>query len=51
MAFHIFRHVKAHQLDAKRLGQLAGNLGLADPGRAGEQVIANRLFRLAQTGA
>src|SRR3974390_3277622 len=48
---HVFRHVKAYQLDAKRHGQLLGNLGLADAGRPGKQVTANRLFRLAQAGA
>ena len=50
MAFHIFRHVEAHQLDAERLGKLAGHLGLADTGWAGEQVVADRLFRLAKAG-
>ena len=32
-------------------GKLLCHLGLADAGRAGEQVAADRLFRLAQTGA
>ena len=48
---HVFRHVEAQQLDAQRIGQLLGDLGLADAGRAGEQVVADRLFRLAQAGA
>ena len=51
MALHIFGHVKAHQLDAERLGKLAGRLGLADTSGAGEQIVADRLFRLAKAGA
>ena len=51
MPLHIFRHVEAGQLDAKRMGQLARNLRLADPGRAGEQIGADRLFRIAEAGA
>jgi hypothetical protein len=31
--------------------QLLGDFGLADAGRAGEQVGADRLFRFAQAGA
>ena len=49
--FHVFRHVEAHQFDAKSVGQLARDLGFADAGWTGKQVIANRLFRFAQTGA
>ena len=48
---HVFRHVEADQLDAERGGQLLGDLGLADAGRTGEQIAADRLFRLAQAGA
>ena len=51
MALHIFRHVEAQQLDAERGGELPGDLGLADAGRAREQVAADRLLRFAQTGA
>ena len=51
MAFHIFRHIKAQKLDPHGHGQLLGDLGLADTGRAGKQVTANRLLRIAQTGA
>ncbi len=48
---HVLRHVEADQLDAHDLGQLLGDLGLADTGRAGEQVAADRLDRVAQAGA
>ena len=51
VALHVFRHVEAQQLDAERRGELLGDLGLADAGRAGEQVAADRLLRLAQAGA
>ena len=51
VALHVFRHVEAHQLDAERRGELLGHLGLADAGRAREQVAADRLLRLAQAGA
>ena len=50
VALHVFRHVEAQQLDAERDGELLGDLGLADAGRAGEQVAADRLFRFAQAG-
>src|SRR5712691_5550682 len=48
---HVFRHIEADQLDAHAGGQLLRHLGLADAGRAGEQIAADRLFRLAQSGA
>ena len=51
MPLHVFRHVEADQLDAHGGGQLPRHLGLADAGRAGEQVVADRLLRLAQAGA
>ena len=51
VALHVFRHVEADQLDAERGGELLGHLGLADAGRPGEQVAADRLLRLAQAGA
>ena len=51
VALHIFRHVKADQLDAERRRELFGHFGLADAGRPREQVTADRLFRLAQPGA
>ena len=51
MPLHIFRHVEADQLDRQAAGELARHLGLADAGRAGEQVAADRLLRLAQAGA
>ena len=48
MPLHIFRHVEAQQLDAHDGGELAGHLGLADAGRAGEEVRADWLVRFAQ---
>ena len=45
---HVLRHVEAQQFDTQRGGKLLGNFGLADAGRAGEQVGADRLFRFAQ---
>ena len=50
MAFHVFRHIETRQFHAERIGELAGDLGLADTGRAGEQVRADRLVRFAQPG-
>ena len=49
--FHELRHVKAQKLDPKRFGELPGRLGLADPGRPGKEIGANRLFAVAQPGA
>ncbi len=51
MAFHVLGHVEAHQFDAQRVGELAGDLGLADAGGAGEQEGADRLLRVAEPGA
>src|SRR5712692_10202769 len=51
VALHVFRHVETDHLDPERGGELLGHLGLADAGRAGEQVAADRLFRLAQARA
>jgi hypothetical protein len=47
---HVFRHIETQQFDTQRIGQLFGDLGLADPGRTGEQIIADRLFGFAQAG-
>ncbi len=51
VALHIFRHVEAHELDAERRCELARHLGLADAGRAGEEIGADRLLAVAQTRA
>ncbi len=51
VALHIFGHVEALQRDAHDRGELARDLGLADAGRAGEQVVADRLVGIAQAGA
>src|SRR5215510_2944307 len=51
VALHVFRHVEADELDPETCCELARDLGLADAGRPGKQVAANRLFRLAQAGA
>ncbi len=48
MRLHVLGHVEADQLDAQLQRQLLGHFGLADAGRAGEQEIADRLFRVAQ---
>ena len=41
---HVLAHVEAGQVDAERAGKLARDLGLADAGRAAEQVVADRLL-------
>ena len=51
VALHIFGHVEPLQRDAHDRGELARDLGLADAGRAREQVIADRLVGIAQAGA
>ena len=51
MAFHIFGHVEALQRDAEHRSELPGDLRLADAGRAGEQIVADRLVGLAKPGA
>ena len=51
MLLHVLRHVEAQQLDTHQLGELLCDLGLADAGRPGEQVAADRLLRLAQARA
>ena len=51
MAFHIFGHVEADQFNAKRLRQLLGDFRLAHTRGAGEQIIPDRLFRIAQPSA
>ena len=42
---------KRRNCDAERLGELLGDLGLADAGRAGEQERADRLLGGAEAGA
>jgi hypothetical protein len=48
---HVLRHVEAEELDAQGLGELLGQLGLADAGRPGEQEVAGRLVGVAQASA
>ena len=48
---HIFRHIEPHQFNAQSVGQLLGNLSLANAGWAREEIVADRLFRLSQTSA
>ena len=48
MRFHVFGHIETHQLDAQLHRQLAGDLGLADAGRAGEQEAADRPALVAE---
>ncbi len=51
VALHVFGHVEADQLEPEAGGELARGLGLADAGRAREQVAADRLLRIAQARA
>src|SRR3546814_10108047 len=51
MPLHIFRHVETGQRNAEDAGELPRNLRLADAGGAGEQIVADRLVRLAKPGA
>src|SRR6188768_2153420 len=51
VALHVLAHVEANQLDAHGLGQLACGFGLADAGRTGEQIRADRLLLRPETGA
>ncbi len=51
VALHVLGHVEADQFDPHDPGELARDLGLADPGRAREQVAADRLLGIAQAGA
>ena len=37
MLFHVFAHVEALEMNGKRARELAGHLGLAHPGRPGEE--------------
>jgi hypothetical protein len=48
VALHVLAHVEAQELDAQGGGELLGHLGLAHARRAGEQVGADRLLRIAQ---
>src|SRR5262249_23591914 len=48
VALHVFRHVEANQLDTHRVGELAGDFGLADARRAGEEEAADRFLRVAK---
>ena len=47
MTLHVFRHIKANELDAERGGKLLCHFRLANAGRAGKQIAANRLFRMS----
>ncbi len=51
VALHVFRHVEAGQLEAEAGGELPRGFRLADAGRAGEQIAADRLLGIAQAGA
>ena len=51
VALLVLAHVEAHELDAQRLGELLGDLGLADAGRAGEQVASRSAFPAARRPA
>ena len=47
----VFAHVDADQFHAEQVGELAGELGLADAGGSGEQERPDRLVHLAEAGA
>ena len=51
MALHIFRHIKPDQFNTHGFCELFGDLGFTDTSRAGEQIAADRLFRIAQSCA
>src|SRR5512146_17605 len=51
MALHIFGHIEPLKRDSEDECQLARNLGLADAGRAREEIIADRLVWIAKPGA
>ena len=51
VAFHVLRHIEPDQLEAEHACELSRHLGLADPGRAGEEETADRLVLVSQTGA
>ena len=48
MSLHVFRHVEAHEFETEQARELARDLGLANAGRACQQVGADRLFGRAQ---
>ncbi len=50
VALHIFGHVEALERNAHDRGELPGNLRLADAGRPGEEVVADRLVRIPKPG-
>ena len=47
VTLHIFGHVESDQLNAERDGELTRGLRLADAGRTGEEIAADRLFGIA----
>src|SRR3546814_1590964 len=49
-SLHIFRHVEPLQRNAEQSRKLASNLCLADAGRAGEEIVADRLVGITQAG-
>ena len=48
MALHIFGHIKPHEFDAQRLGQLFCNFRFTNARRAGKQIVANWFFSVTQ---
>src|SRR3546814_5481968 len=47
---HLSRHVEPLQRNAEQSRKLASNLCLADAGRAGEEIVADRLVGITQAG-
>ena len=51
MPLHVLRHVEADEFQTHDARQLPRDLGLADARGPGEQIGADRLFRMAEAGA
>ena len=49
VALHVFGHVEPDEVDAQGIRQLAGQLGLSDAGRAGEDEAADRFVGCRQS--
>jgi hypothetical protein len=51
VSLHVFGHVEAQERDPEDLGEAASGLGLADPGRSGQEEAADRLVAVSQSRA
>ena len=50
VSLHVLRHVESDELHAQDAGELACHLGLADPGRTGEQEGGDGFLLVSQPG-